>query len=208
MPRAESASEMPATIGRRRSACYVAAIGMRTLAAMVAVALLGIPIGLAVLKRQGGAEGAGVLIAGGLALLGVGIGLVAVVATRADWTGAADLLGRSRTARPETRLNQPRTLVRPLAYTVVMLTLGGAVAVLAALIVVGSTVALISPFLALADDQAVIGPFTVSTVPQSVLAASVGVGLLAGLLAVSPVVARAHASMALQVLTPRAAPPS
>lgn len=180
---------------------YSAAVDVRALTAMVGVVLLGTPIGLALTGPERGAEAAGGLLVAGLALLGVGLPLISVVLARADWSGSAALLDRAAGGPPETRLHEPRTLVRPLAYTVVMLTLGGAVAVLAALAVVGSLVALISPFLTAVGDQAVIGPFTVSTVPQSVLAAVIALGVLTGLVFASPVVARAHALLVLQMLT-------
>lgn len=189
------------TIGRWRGVRYTAAAGARALASIAGVALLGTPIVLAVTGPERGTGGVGALLVAGLALLGLGLPLIAVVLARTDWSGSAALLDLAAGGRPETQLSEPRTLVRPLAYTVVMLTLGGAVAVLAALIVVGLLVALISPFLAAIGDQAVVGPFTVSTVPQSLLAAVIAVVVLAGLVCATPVVARAHASLVLQVLT-------
>lgn len=201
MSRVELEPEGLPKIGRSRASLYTVAVCARTLIAMVTVALLTAPIGLVMMDSDRGAEGAGALVAAGLALLGLGLPLISLVLTRTDWSGAAALLDRNAGGHPQTRLSEPRTLVRPLAYTVIMLTLGGAIAVLAALIVVASCVALISPILAAMGDQAVIGPFTVKTVPQSLLAAIIAVVLLAGLIFVSPIVARAHAVLVLQVLT-------
>jgi signal transduction histidine kinase len=88
-----------------------------------------------------------------------------------------------------------------LAYTVMMLTIGGAIAVFAALVVLVSLVAVISPLLTAMGDPVIIGPFTVSTVPQSVLASVIGVAALTGLVVTSPAFSRAHALLVLQVLT-------
>lgn len=199
--RGESEHRTQPVIGRWRGVLYCAAVGIRVLVAMLIVVLLGTPIGLALTGPERGTDAAGGLIVAGLTLLGVGLPLVSIVLARVDWSGAATVLDQSSGVPPEVRLREPRTLIRPLAYTVVMLTIGGAVAVLAALIVVGSAVALISPLLAVMGDQAVIGPFTVSSVPQSVLAALIAAGLLAGLVLVSSTVARAHSAAVLQVLT-------
>ena len=84
------------------------------------------------------------------------------------------------------RPKEPRTLVRPLAYAVSMLTLGGAVTLLLFLLVVGASVALVSPYLALTADQAVIGPFTVRTLPESLMAALLGAGVLLLLTRLAP----------------------
>ncbi|MDO5646246.1 MAG: histidine kinase [Dermabacter sp.] len=188
-------------IGRPRAFLYAVAVCARTLIAMVTVALLTAPVGLVLTDSDRGADSAGALVVAGLAMLGLGLPVISLVLTRTDWSGAAALLHLRAGAHPPTRLSEPRTLVRPLAYTAIMLTLGGAIAALAALIAVGSCVALISPILTAAGDQAVIGPFTVSTVPQSLLASVIAVALLTGLVLISPLAARAHAMLVVQVLT-------
>jgi signal transduction histidine kinase len=190
-------------IRRWRAVLYSAAVGIRALVVISVVVLLGAPIGIALSGPVRGTGTAAGLVAAGLALLGVGLPLISVVLARADWSGATALLDRSAGGPPGVRLREPRTLIRPLAYTVIMLTIGGAIAVLALLIIVVSAVALISPLLIAMDDQAVIvlGPFTVSTVPQSVLAAVIAAGVLTGLVLALPALSRAHASLVLQVLT-------
>jgi len=188
-------------VGRWRGALYSVAVGGRSLAAVIVVALLGAPIVFALTGNERGTGTVGALLVAGLALLGVGLPLIAGVLARTDWSASAALLDKGAGGRPATGLTDPRALVRPLAYVVVMLTLGGAAALFGALVVTGSLVALISPFLAAAGDQAVIGPFTVRTVPQSLLAVGVAVGSMAILIVVSPFVARTHASVVQQVLT-------
>jgi signal transduction histidine kinase len=182
---------------------YSAAVCIRALVVISVVVLLGTPIGIALSGPVRGTDTAVGLVTAGLALLGVGLPLISVVLARADWSGATALLRRSAGGPPGARLREPRTLIRPLAYTVMMLTIGGAIAVLAALVVVVSLVALISPLLTALGDGVpiVMGPFTVSTVPQSVVASVIGVGVLTGLVATSPAFSRAHALLVLQVLT-------
>lgn len=200
MGRSDSQAVALPLIGRVRGVAYALAAGLRILIAVLVVALLGAPIGIVVTDLDRSAEIAGAFVASGLALLGVGLPLVAVLLSRIDWARATVLLGYAPTGGPEVRFREPGTLIRPLAYAVVMLTLGGAVVVLAVLIVVSAGVALASPTLAAIGDQAVIGPFTIRTVPQSVVAIIVALVLLAGLVLISPVLARLHARAALQIL--------
>ncbi|WP_165497079.1 histidine kinase [Rhodococcus sp. ABRD24] len=201
MSRVELQQEVLPIVKRWRGVLYTAAVVARALTALGGVVLLGRLIALALNGSGHSTGGVGAILVAGLGLLGMGLPLLSVALARADWSGAAALLDRAAGGRPETRLSEPRTLVRPLAYTVVMLTLGGAVAVLSALVGVGSLVALVSPFLVAIGDQAVIGPFTVNTVSQSLFAAVIAVALLAGLVFASPAAARAHASLVFQVLT-------
>lgn len=188
-------------IGRLPATAYVLAVCLRTLVAMVCVAVLAVLVVEAVTAPGRDAGSAIVLAAAGLALLGVGLVLVALVLAGTDWGGASTLLRRTTSGQPRARLREPRTVIRPLAYAVVMLTLGGAVAVVVTLVVVGSCVALVSPVLVALGDRSVIGPFTVETLPGALLAALVGAALLAGLALVSPRTARAHALLVLQVLS-------
>ncbi len=104
-------------------------------------------------------------------------------------------------SRWEVSLREPKSLIRPLAYCVLMVTLGGALTVASLLVVIGSLVALVSPYLALTGDSAVIGPVTVTTVAQSLLAATLGAVLLALLVWASPFLVRYHAQLVQQVLT-------
>ncbi|MBJ2122610.1 hypothetical protein I6N91_16650 [Arthrobacter sp. MSA 4-2] len=203
MINAESTHQALPVIRRWRAVLYSAAVCIRALVVISVVVLLGTPIGIALSGPVRGTDTAAGLVTAGLALLGVGLPLISVVLARADWSGATALLDRSAGGPPGVRLREPRTLIRPLAYTVMMLTIGGAIAVFAALVVLVSLVALFSPLLtALGDREAiVIGPFTVSTVPQSVLASVIGVAVLTALVVTSPVFSRAHASVVLQVLT-------
>lgn len=180
---------------------YVAAATTRILLALAVMTLLLMPFGLAWNAITHGSGAVGVLLVAGLALLGVGLPLLALLLARYDWQAALLLLYQRVVAPAELRLTEPRTLVRPLAYTVLMLTLGGAVSVLLALLVIGSGVALISPYLALTADEAVIGPFTVRTLPQSLLAAVIGASVLTFLIRLSPLLARVHAASAVQWLT-------
>jgi signal transduction histidine kinase len=184
-----------------RGTLYCVAVGLRTLVAMLATVLLGAPIGLALTGSEHSTDAAGGLVVVGLILLGLGFPVVSIILACVDWNGSAALLDRPSRELPRMRLREPRTLVRPLAYAVVMLTIGGAAAVLVVLAVVGSAVAIISPVLTAAGDRAVIGPFTVATVLQSVVAAVLAVGLLTALVVVSPRLAQAHAVTVRQVLT-------
>lgn len=200
MSREDRDPERPLEIKRARAVLYVSAVCTRTLIGMVAVALFAAPWGLVFANHSRGAQVVGPLVAAGLALLGLGLPLIAHALSRADWIGATALFGRKVSEEPYLQIREPRTYIRPLAYTVIMLTLGGAIAVIAALLVVASAIALISPILTAVGDQVVIGPFTVATVPQSMLAAGIAVGLLVGLIIVSPHAARAHVMLVLHVL--------
>ncbi len=182
---------------------YSAAVCIRALVVISVVVLLGTPVGIALSGPVRGTDTSAGLITAGLALLGVGLPLISVVLARADWSGATALLDQSAGGPPGVRLREPRTLIRPLAYTVMMLTIGGAIAVFAALVVLVSLVALISPLLTAMGDRVpiVIGPFTVSNVPQSVVASVIGVGVLTALVVTSPAFSRVHALLVLQVLT-------
>ena len=191
----------PETLARWRAASYVTAVAARTLLAVAAAALLSAPILIAATDRTVDAERTGALATTGLALLGVGLPIVSSLLAQIDWASATALRYGAMPSRPETRLREPKTLVRPLAYSVVMLTLGGAIAVSGLLVVVGSMVALFSPYLALTGDTAVIGPITVTTVAQSLVAAIVGAVLLSLLVWASPLLARAHVRLVQQVLT-------
>lgn len=195
--------------GRWRASFYTAAVCVRTLVAMAAVCVLLVPLGFGLAdtawssqwSAAGTAAGTGLLIVAGLAFLGSGLPVVALVLTRTDWTGANALLDRPGDDGPAPRVTEPRTLVRPLAYTAVMLTLGGAVAVLVSLLVVGAAVALVTPLIVGAGDRAVIGPFTVTTIPQSLTAAALAAVLFFALGTAAPRLAHAHASFAVQILT-------
>lgn len=193
--------ESPPAIGRWRGAFYVSAVGVRTLIAMAVVAALGTPIAIALADGDRGTAGVGVLVVAGLVLLGVGLPLVASALASADWHGSAAMLNRPATGIPVVRLAEPRTLIRPMAYAAVMLTLGGAAAVLGFLVVVGSAVTIAGPFLVASGDQIVIGPFTIDTVPESLLAAIIGFALLTAYLLWSRIIARWHAAVVAQVLT-------
>ncbi|RDI23291.1 signal transduction histidine kinase [Rhodococcus sp. AG1013] len=188
-------------VARWRAATYVAATVTRTLLAVAASALLAAPILIATTEKDWGAERTGAFLVAGLAVLGVGLPLTSAVLAKTDWAAAAPLHDGAEAERPDIQLHEPKTLVRPIAYTVVMLTLGGAVAVLVLLAVIGSVVALFSPYLAITGDSAVIGPFTVTTVAHSLLAAAAGAALLTLLVWTSPALASAHARLVWQVLT-------
>ncbi|MGF7120530.1 histidine kinase [Rhodococcus sp. BE178] len=188
-------------VARWRAATYVAATVTRTLLAVAASALLAAPILIATTEKDWGAERTGAFLVAGLVVLGVGLPLTSAVLAKTDWVAAAPLHDGAEAERPDIQLREPKTLVRPIAYTVVMLTLGGAVAVLVLLAVIGSVVAMFSPYLAITGDSAVIGPFTISTVAHSILAAGVGAVLLALLVWISPALASAHARLVWQVLT-------
>lgn len=196
-----SDSTANAKLGRWRALFYAIAAGARVLTAMAAVALLAMPILIAGAGPERGAGATGGLIVLGLVSLGLGIPLIAIVLARTDWKAAAALLGCPSGSQSDHCFARPRTLVRPLAHTVVMITLGGAVTVFTTLVVIGSLVALISPLLTAIGDQAVIGPFTVHSIPQSVIAACIGVVILTGVLLTAPFVARAHANEVRLVLT-------
>lgn len=198
---AESTHQALPVIRHWRAVLYSAAVCIRALVVISVVVLLGTPIGIALTGPVRGTDTAVGLVTAGLALLGVGLPLISVVLARVDWSGATTLLDQSAGGPPGIRLREPRTLIRPLAYTVMMLTIGGAIAVFAALVVLVSLVALISPLLTAMGDPVVIGPFTVSTVPQSALASVIGVGVLTGLVVTSPAFSKAHALLVLQVLT-------
>ncbi len=179
----------------------MSAVGVRTLVAMAVVAALGTPIAVALADGDRGTGGVGVLVVAGLALLGAGLPLVAGALATADWHGSAAVLNRPVPGVPVVRLTEPRTLIRPMAYAAVMLTLGGAAAVLGFLVVIGSAVTVAGPFLVTTGDQIVIGPFTIDTLPESLLAALVGLALLTTFVLASPSIARWHASLVAQVLT-------
>ncbi|MCL2536510.1 MAG: histidine kinase [Nocardiaceae bacterium] len=196
-----STSLRPEPVRHWRAATYVAAAVIRTLLAVAASALLAAPILVATTEQNRGAAETGALLMAGLVLLGVGLPLVSAALAKADWAAAASLHNGATAERPDIRLREPKTLVRPISYTVAMVTLGGAVAVLMLLVAVGSVVALFSPYLVLTGDRAVIGPFTVTTVAHSLLAAGVGAVMLALLVRTSPAPARAHARLVRQVLT-------
>lgn len=164
-------------------------------------ALLGMPLWYLAAEPDRGTEQTGMMLGSGLALLGVGLPLIAVVLARLDWNSAARLNGWADSARPGMRLSEPRTLVRPLAYSVLMLTLGGALTVVGVVIVVGAAVALFGPFFVAAGDHIVIGPLTVSAMPEAVLTAVTAVGILTLLVFLAPVLARHHSRLALQLLT-------
>ncbi len=168
---------------------------------MIALMLPVAPILIVATEHNLGTERAGALITAGLALTGIGLPLVSAVLAHADWVGAAALFDSAIPERPNIRLREPKTLVRPLAYSAIMLTLGGAIAILGLLVVIGSLVAMFSPYLAITGDAAVIGPFTITTVTQSFVAAAVGSALLITLAWISPNLARAHAKLVQQVLT-------
>lgn len=198
---------MPPAAGRWRGAVYCAGAGVRILASLLGAGLLGLPIGLVVAEPGRDAGSVGALLAAGLLLLGVGLPVIAVLLARADRHRAVALIeGIDEQLDPElvgygeASWRGPRTLVRPLAYTVVVLTLGGALVVVALVAALGSIVAMISPFLTAAGDHAVIGPITITTVPGSIVAAVVGVGVLAVPLLVAPTLARRHAAFAIGVL--------
>lgn len=191
----------PSEVGRWRAILYSGAACARVLIAIAAVVLLAMPILIAGAASERGAATIGGLIVAGLALLGIGLPLISIALARMDWSATAALLDRPLGSYQSVSLIRPRTLIRPLAHTVIMITLGGAIAVLTALIVIGSLVAMISPLLTAIGDQAVIGPFTVQTMPQSIAAACTGVILLVGVILTAPTVARAHAAEVLHVLT-------
>ena len=195
--------------GRWRASFYTTAVCVRTLVAMAAVCVLLVPLGFGLADTAwssqwaaaGTTAGTGLLIVAGLAFLGSGLPVVALVLTRTDWAGANALLDRPGDDGPTPRVTEPRTLVRPLAYTAIMLTLGGAVAVLVSLLVVGAAVAVVTPLIVGAGDQAVIGPFTVTTIPQSLMAAALAAVLFFALGTAAPRLAHTHASFAVQILT-------
>ncbi|WP_185973089.1 sensor histidine kinase [Aeromicrobium piscarium] len=199
--------ESPPAIGRWRGTFYVSAVGVRTLVAMAVVAALGTPIAVALADGDRaaaggrGTGGVGVLVVAGLALLGAGLPLVAGALATADWHGSAALLNRPMPGVPVVRFTEPRTLIRPMAYATVMLTLGGAAAVPGFLVVVGSAVTVAGPVLVANGDQIVIGPFTIDTLPESLLAALIGLALLTTVVLASPSIARWHASLVAQALT-------
>lgn len=164
-------------------------------------ALLGLPLWYLAAEPDRGTEQTGALLGSGLALLGVGLPLIAVVLARLDWNSAARLNDWADSARPGMRLSEPRTLIRPLAYSVLMLTLGGALTVLGVLIVIGAAVALFGPFLVAVGDHIVIGPLTVTAMPEAVLTAVAAVCLLTLMVFLAPFLARNHSRLALQLLT-------
>lgn len=182
----------PETLPHWRAASYVAAVMTRTVLAVAVSALLAAPILAATTDRSLPAEHAAALATAGLALLGLGLPVVSAMLAHTDWAGASALQAGAMPNRPEVRLREPKTLVRPLAYSVAMLTVGGALAVSGLLTVIGSLVALYSPYLAATGDSAVIGPVTVTTVPQSLVAGTIGATVLALLTWASPLIARTH----------------
>ena len=188
-------------IGRWRGSVYCAAVGTQALVALAVVVALGTPVGLGLAGPARGSAAAGAWVVAGLALLGLGLPCVAIVLARLGWNGAAALLGRSPGHPFAVRLRELRTLTRPLAYAVVMVTIGGVVALVVLLLVIAAVVALLSPWLTAGGDEVVIGPVTLSTTPQSVLAAVCAVGLLTGLVSASSRLARVHCAVVLQLLT-------
>lgn len=187
--------------GRWRASFYTAAVCVRVLVSMAVVCVLLIPLAVGLTDSRWSSVEAGLLLVAGLAFLGSGLPVVAAVLTRTDWTSANALLDRPGDDGPAPRVTEPRTLVRPLAYTAVMLTLGGAVAVLFSLLVIGAGVALATPLIVGAGDRAVIGPFTVTTIPQSLAAAGIAAVLFAVLGLATPRLAHTHASFTVQILT-------
>lgn len=180
---------------------YTSAVGARTLLAGVVTGLLAAPISIAATDPSLGPLHNGVLAAAGLISLGVGLPIVSSALARADWAGAATFLSGPASNRPEVSLREPKTLIRPLAYSVVMVTLGGALAVTVVLAVVGSLVAVVSPYLAVTGDSAVIGPVTVTTLAQSLAAATVGAVVLALLVWASPLFVVRHVRLVEHMLT-------
>jgi signal transduction histidine kinase len=201
LPRLTSADTIGDMTGRWRASFYTAAVCVRTLVAMAVVCVLLVPLVIGLTDSRWNAVGTGLLLVTGLAFLGAGLPVVAVVLTRTDWAGANALLDRPGDDGPVPRVAEPTSLVRPLAYTAVMLTLGGATAVLVSLLVLGAGVALVTPLIVGAGDRAVIGPFTVTTFPQAVVAAGLAAVLVAVLGVVAPRLAHVHATFAVQTLT-------
>lgn len=189
------------SIERWRGLLYCAAVALRVLALLGLIGLLCAPIALGFSRRVHGGLGVGVAGVSGLLLLGVALTLGSVVLARMDWRAAMVLLDKPTEAPPVFHFREFRTVVRPLAYGVAMVTLGGAVALLVTFAVVGSCVALLSPVLTFLGDQANIGPFTISTWPQSAAAVLIALAVLVALVQIAPVVARRHALFAGQVLT-------
>lgn len=195
-------SDAAPRIGRVRGCLYACAVTIRTLLLMAAVAILTLPITLALSNPDAGADRVGALIAAGLVLLGLGLPLVSIVLARVDWNASTAVLDLPATSPPDVSWREPRTLVRPLAYGATMLTLGGAAAVLMALLTIASVVAILSPLLTTIGDRADIGPFTITTIPQAFIAAALGVAVLVGLAVLAPVLAGVHARATRQMLTP------
>ncbi|MCZ4521153.1 histidine kinase [Rhodococcus ruber] len=173
----------------------------RTLLAMAVTGLLATPISIAATDIDLGTGYTGALAAVGLIALGVGLPIVSSALARADWASAAAVSTRPPTSRPEVVLREPKTIIRPLAYSVVMVTIGGAVAVTLLLSVIGSVVAVFSPYLAVNGDSAVIGPVTITTLPQGLVAATAGSFVLGLLVWASPLLVRRHVRFVEQVLT-------
>lgn len=180
---------------------YIAAAATRTLLAVAATALLGTPILIAATSSRFDAVGVGALATAGLVALGIGLPIVSALLARADSAKAVAFSTESVTSTVEISLYEPKSLIRPLAYSIVMVTLGGAVTVAGLLAVTGSIVGLASPYLTLTGDRAVIGPVIIDTVTKSVVAATVGCVLLALTVRASPCFARFHAELVIQVLT-------
>lgn len=188
-----------------RAVAYVIAVGTRTLLAVAVCALSALPILIAAIDPSLDAVPSYALAVAGLAMLGVGLPIVSATLARADWSGAAALEREHRPEmtvdRPNFSLVRPKSLVRPLAYSIAMITLGGALTATGVLVVIGSTVAVVSPYLTLTGDVAVLGPVTVTTVPQSLVAAGVGIFALTLVASTSPRLAHRHAQFVEQVLT-------
>lgn len=184
-----------------RAARYTTGTVIRTLCAVTCVAVLASPILALVFVPGQDAASVGALLVLGLALTGVGLPVVAGVLASADWRAASSVMDRHPSGGPVPRAREPRSLVRPLAYSAVMLTAGAAVSVLLMLLVVGSLVGLSGPALVAVGDEAVIGPITVHTTAQSVVAALVSVLVLTLCVAAAPTLTRFHAMLVVQVLT-------
>lgn len=188
-------------MARWRAVFYVAAIATRTLLALAASAFLAAPILSAAIAQDMSTDRVGLLVIAGLALMGAGLPVISAALALTDWDSASALKGGVLQVRPTIRLREPKTLVRPLAYSIVMLTFGGTIAAIGSLLAIGSLVALFSPFLAMTGDVAVIGPFVVTTLPHSLIAASVGALVLFAAVRASPYIASAHLRLVQQVLT-------
>lgn len=191
----------PLRIGHLRALGYVVVAGARILGAILVVAMFSVPVGLVVADTERSAGGAGAILAIGLALLGIGLPGVAVVLATGGWSRAANLFGFAQTGRPDVRFSDLGTLVRPLAYAVVMLTLGGAIVIVGSVIIVGAGVAFASPALVAAGDRAVIGPVVISNMLAAIIAIVVASAFVSGLIVIAPWLARAHARVTLQMLT-------
>ncbi|WP_404373327.1 histidine kinase [Kytococcus sedentarius] len=138
----------------------------------------------------------------GLVLLGLGTPLVALAASRLEWSSITDWLDLRGVPAAHPHNAGTRGLARPLAWIVLTSTLGGAAVLSAFLVAIAAVVGLVSPFLVAAGDQVVIGPVTVRSLPAALLAMLLGATALYALGSASPIIARTHARRTLQVLTP------